>query len=154
MKSRDELIGNIRYATRLTQRTARLYRRVQTAGVFIAIVGGSGTLSLLASTVPAWVGLLGAALLTLSGAALVAIRPADKAAQNEADARRYMALNAKAHQLDDAALAAALDEAHQSDCAEIEPLRDVAYNDVVNEIGRGDAVVRLTSMQRIMAAIA
>ena len=97
---------------------------------------------------------MGAALLTLSGAALLAIRPADKAAQNEADARRYMALNAKAHQLDDAALAAALDEAHQSDCAEIEPLRDVAYNDVVSEIGRSDAVVPLTSMQRIMAAIA
>lgn len=152
--TRHELHYQIRYAIRLTQRTARLYRRVQTIGTFLAIVGGSATLSLLAEGFPSWVGLSGAALMTLAGGALVAVRPADKAAQNEADARRYLALATKAHGMTDSALAAAIDEAHQSDCQEVEPLRDVAYNDIVREYGRDDAAVPLSFSQRILSAIA
>ena len=148
------MIHQIRYATRLTQRTARLYRRVQTAGTFLSIVGGSATLSLLSQAFPDWVGMAGAVVLTLAGGALIAIRPADKAAQNEADARRYLALAAKAANLDDAALAAALEEAHQTDCQEVEPLRDIAFNDVVREYGRADAAVPLSRLQNILATVA
>ncbi len=154
MTTRHELIYKIRYAVRLTQRTARLYRRVQTAGTFFSILGGSATLSLLSQSFPDWVGLAGAALLSVSGASLIAIRPADKAAQNEADMRRYLSLASKAHQLDDVALAVAIEEAHQSDCQEVEPLRDVAYNDVVAEYGREDAQVKLSPIQTIIAVIA
>ena len=154
MTTRHELIYQIRYAVRLTQRTARLYRRIQTAGTFFSVVGGSATLSLLSQAFPSWVGLSGAVVLALAGAALIAIRPADKAAQNESDMKRYLALASKAHLLDDAALAAAIDEAHQSDCQEVEPLRDVAFNDIVAEYGRQDAQVKLTRIQTFIAAIA
>lgn len=154
MTTRHELTYQIRYAIRLTQRTARLYRRVQTAGTFMAIVGGSATLSLVSQSFPDWIGMAGAALLTLSGGALIAIRPADKAAQNEADARRYLSLAAKAAGLGDEALRAAIEEAHQSDCQEVEPLRDIAYNDIVREYGRADAAVPLTRLQNILAAMA
>lgn len=154
MTTRHDLTYQIRYAIRLTQRTARLYRRVQTAGIFLSIVGGSATLSLLAGQIPDWIGIGGAALLAVAGAALIAIRPADKAAQNEADTRRYVALMTKAHTMTDEALAAAIDEAHQADCPEIESLRDLAYNDVVTEYGRSDAAVRLSGAQRLLAAIA
>lgn len=152
--ARHELTRQIRYAVRLTQRTARLYRRIQTAGTFLSVIGGSATLSLLSQSLPDWIGIAGAGLLALAGAGLIAIRPADKAAQNESDARRYLALAAKAHELDDVALAAALEEAHQADCPEIESLRDVAFNDMVAEYGRVDAAVPLTPAQRLLSSIA
>ena len=152
--TRHELHYQARYAVRLTQRTARLYRRIQTAGTFFAIIGGSGTASLLSAQVPPWIGLCGALLLAFSGAALIAIRPADKAAQNETDAKKYLALLARASKLSDEDFAVALDEAHQSDCQEVEPLRDVAYNDIVTEFGRADEKVPLSCHQVILAAIA
>lgn len=154
MTTREQRIGEIRYAIRLTQRTARLYRRVQTAGTFLSVIGGSAALSLLAQGVPGWVGIAGSALLATAGAALVSIRPADKAAANEADTRRYVALMAKAHGMDDATLALAIDEAHQGDAQEIEPLRIVAFNDVAREFNRPDVIQPLTLEQRILAALA
>ncbi len=154
MTTRHELTSQIRYAIRLTQRTARLYRRIQSTGTFLSILGGSGTLSLLADSIPDWVGLSGGILLAVTGAAMVAIRPADKAAQNEADMRRYLSLQQRTHVLTDDEIASAIDEAHQSDCPEIEPLRDVAYNDVVTEFGREDAVVPLSPTQRLFAYLA
>lgn len=154
MPTRHELTYQARYAIRLTQRTARLYRRIQTAGTFLSIIGGSGTLSLISASVPNWIGLSSACLLAVSGAAMIAIRPADKAAQNETDTKRYLSLLAKSNQLTDAEFSAALDDAHQSDCQEIEPLRDVAYNDVVTEFGREDTKVKLSLHQSVLAAIA
>lgn len=154
MKPRAVLIGEIRYAIRLTERTARLYRRVQTVGVFLSIVGGSGALSLLSAQVPIWIGMAGSALLALSGAALIAIRPADKAAQNEYDKRRYAALIAKQAGLTDEQLAVAIDEAHQGDVQEVEPLRAVAYNDVALELNRPDQIIALSPAQRVLAALA
>ncbi len=87
MKDKQQLIGEIRYAIRLTERTARLYRNIQTTGVFLGIVGGSATMASIANEIPAWITATGGILLAFAGAMLIAIRPADKAAQNEADAR-------------------------------------------------------------------
>ena len=148
------MIGEIRYAIRLCQRTARLYRRVQTAGTFIGVVGGSAAIAGLAGTLPSAVTVLGGVLISLAGAALIAIRPADKAAMNEADVRRYQAIMVKSHQLNDDALAAAIDEAHAGDAPEIEPLRNVAYNDVALELNRADAMVNLTFAERLLRALA
>lgn len=154
MKTRDQSIGEVRYAIRLCQRTARLYRRVQTTGTFISVIGGSAAITGAVSNLPDWLPAAGALLLGIAGAALVAIRPADKAAQNEADVKRYQALMAKAHQLDDAQLVAAIEEAHQGDAPEVETLRNVAYNDVVLEINRADQAIQLTATERLLKAIA
>lgn len=152
--SREIMLNEIRYAERLCQRTARLYRRIQSGGTFLAVLGGSGALSALSPMASPWVAVVGAAALATAGAALVAIRPADKAAANEADAKRYAALRVKAATLDDACLRTALDEARTSDTAEIESLRDVAYNDVVLEVGQPTYKVPLAAHQRILAALA
>ena len=56
--------------------------------------------------------------------------------------------------MDEVTLRTALQKARESDTAEVEPLRDVAYNDVVIEIGRGEFAVPLSSHQRILAALA
>ena len=154
MTSRHDLFYQARYAVRLTQRTARFYRRIQAFGTFMAILGGSGTASLITQAVPIEVGIVGAVMMAIAGAALITIRPADKAAQNESDAKRYLALLAKAPRFTDDEFEIALQEAHQSDCPEIEPLRDVAYNDVVMEYGREDAQVKLSVRQSIFASMA
>lgn len=154
MKTRTELMSESRYAIRLTQRTARLYRRIQTSGVFLSILGGSAALVTVTGGVPLWLTACGGVLLAVSGAALVAIRPADKAALNEADTRRYTALIAKAHAMTDQEFAAAIDEAHQSDAQEVEPLRAVAYNDIALELNRPDVVIPLNTVQKLLATLA
>lgn len=148
------LLNQVRYAERLCERTARLYRRVQAVGVFASVVGGSAALSALSSKAPPELSIAGAAAFTVFGALLLAVRPADKAAANEADARRYAKLRTEAASMDTGALQSALNKAHEQSAAEVEPLRDVAFNDVVVEVGRQDLAVPLTRLQRVIAAMA
>lgn len=154
MKTHEQLKAEIRYAVRLTQRTARLYRRGQSFGVFLSVLGGSGAMASMAGGVPPWLTIGGGLLLAIAGAALIAVRPADKAAANEADARRYQALMAKADDMTPEELAQALEEAHQGDAPEIEPLRAVAYNDVLAEINREDQLLPLSPTARVLKALA
>lgn len=148
------LMNEIRYAQRITQRTARLYRRVATFLTFTAIVGSSGLATSLSTALPKWLVVVGAVLLACAGAAALAVRPLEKAILNEQDYKRYTALETQALGMDEAALAAALAKARESDAAEIELLRDVAYNDVVIESGRQDMATKLTTPQRLIAALA
>ncbi len=154
MKTIEQLRGDIRYAIRLCERTARLYRRIQAAGTFFSLVGGSAAVSGAAGQMPSWVAISGSALLALAGAALVAVRPADKAAQNEADVKRYRALMAKSIGMTVEQLVAALEEAHQGDAPEVEPLRNVAFNDMLAEINREDQKIPLSVTERFLKVIA
>ena len=88
------------------------------------------------------------------GAINLAVRPSEKATANEADARKYAQLRTSGRTMGEAELQAALDKAHETDGSEIEPLRAVAFNDVVNEVGRPDAAVKLNVQQRVLAALA
>lgn len=151
---RDQFNAEARYAIRLCQRTARLYRRIQSAGTFVSILGGSATLAGVAAQLHPAVAGAGVVSMAIAGAALIAIRPADKAANNEADVRRYQALMAKSATLDDGALQQALDEARQGDAQEVEPLRNVAYNDMVLEINRPDQLIPLTAGERLLKSLA
>jgi len=154
MKNKIELKAEIRYAIRLTQRTARLYRRVQTVGIFLAIIGGSATMASIADNIPAWITATGGILLAAAGAMLIAVRPADKAALNEYDGRRYQTLLARSGDMNDAELEQALEETRTGDTPELEPLRAVAYNDIAQEMGRQDAMIALSPIQRLLQSIA
>jgi len=152
--SKAQLQSEIRYTIRLCQRTARLYRRAQTFGTFLAIVGGSATLSGTFGHLPTYVTLAGSSLLAVAGAALIAIRPADKAAQNDADVKRYQALMAKSSAMTEDALRQALEEARQGDAVEVEPLRNVAFNDVMEEINRRDQLIELSTHEQLLKVLA
>lgn len=151
---RTQALGEIRYAERLCQRTARLYRRAQTAGVFISALAGTTAIAAAAQWVPAPLAAAGALLLAISGTALLVIRPGEKALQNEDDVRRYAQLRAASVDLSDTALERALWKAREQDAPEIEALRDVAWNDVVRELGRPELVTPLRLSQRAIAALA
>lgn len=150
------LLNEVRYAERLCQRTARLYRRVQSAGTFLTVLGGSATLSSLSSQVPPWVAIAGAAAFTVFGALLLTVRPADKAASNEADCRRYAKVRAEAASASTSTeqLRVALQKARESDTAEVESLRAVAFNDVMQEIGQEREAIPLRPTQKLLAALA
>ena len=148
------LLNQIRYSQRLTERTARLYRRAHALGTFFSLLGGSAAMAAIGHIAPAAAGIAGVVVLAVFQAASGVMRPVDKAVANEADAKRYSALLVEAQTLDEPALRIALAKAQASDAAEIEPLRDVAYNDVVVEIGRPDSAVRLKLRQRILASLA
>lgn len=152
--SKAQLQSEIRYTIRLCQRTALLYRRAQTTGTFLAIVGGSATLTGALGNFPGYVATAGGVLLALAGAALIAMRPADKAAQNDADVKRYQALMAKSSAMTDEVLRQAIEEARQGDTAEVEPLRNVAFNDVMAEINRCDQSISLSAHERLLKALA
>lgn len=147
-------LNEIRYAERLCQRTARLYRRLQTAGVFLSALAGTAAIGSLSQLVPASAGAVGSLALAVVGAALLAVRPGDKAIQNEADVKRYAQLRAAAVTMDDTQFEQALQQARELDAPEVEPLRDVAWNDVMGEIGRPELRMRLRPAQRVLAALA
>ncbi len=153
-ENRSSMLNEIRYAERLCQRTARLYRRIQSSTTFLSIVGGSAAASALVTHAPSWLPIVGTLVLAFFGAIAIAVRPADKAAQNELDVKRYGAIRAKSGAMTDDALRQAIDDAHASDTPEVEPLRDVAYNDVVYEVGQPSYAVTLKFQQRLIAAFA
>ena len=148
------LLNEIRYAERLCERTARLYRHAQATTVFMTVLGGSGVISAVGGQVPGWVAMAGGVCFAVFGALNLAIRPADKAAANEVDAKRYARLRTASHSMDATALADALSKARETDTQEVEALRDVAYNDVVTEYGAAQAAVPLRLGQRVLGALA
>jgi hypothetical protein len=75
------------------------------------------------------------------------------AASGSIDAK-YAALITKSDDLDAPAIQHLLHEARQSDAEKIEPLRAVAFNDVMLEIDEPDALIKLTPMQKLMGALA
>ncbi|WP_296001729.1 hypothetical protein [Rugamonas sp.] len=151
--NKEQLQVDVRYAQRLCERTARFYRRIQTSLTFLTMLAGSGAIAALSARMPAISTGLGIAF-AICVSINMAVRPADHIAANDADVRKYAALLAKAHGLDAAALAGLLSEARLSDTAEIEPLRAVAYNDVMLEIDRPDALIELGRFQKFLGALA
>lgn len=151
--TKEKIQFDLRYAQRLCQRTARFYRRLQTTLTFISLLAGSSAVAALAAQMPmqsAWL----LAAFAVFGCINLALRPADKIAANDADVRKYGALLAKVNVLDAATLQQMLDEARLSDTTEVEPLRPVAYNDVVLEIDEPEALIALSPMQKLMGALA
>ena len=154
IKTKDQVLGEIRYAQRLAQRTARLYRRIQAFSTFLAILGGAGVMSAMSTRFPVWVSISGAVVAAVFGAMVIVIRPADKAAPNELDIRKYDELLARAQGLSEEQILPLLAEARKTDAPEIESLRTIAYNDVMSEMNRDDQKIRPNAYQAMMAAIA
>lgn len=149
-----EMRHEVRIAQRLCERTARLYRRAHAIATFLNVLGGTAAISASASWSPAWLPPVGVLVLAAIGAASLAVRPAEKAALAEADVRKYAELQTEGNSLDDKAFAAALSKARVTDVPDIEPLRDVAYNDVMREIGRPELAAPLRIDQRLLAMAA
>ena len=115
--------------------------------------GGAGVMSAMSTRFPVCVD-LGAVLAAVFGAMVIVIRPADKAAPNELDIRKYDELLARAQGLSAEQILPLLAEARKTDAPEIESLRTIAYNDVMSEMNRDDQKIRPNAYQAMLAAIA
>lgn len=153
-QTKEQLQAEVRYAQRLCQRTARLYRRAQTTFTFLSIVAGSAALVSISAKLPAGFVLGSAIAFAVFAAMNIAMRPAERIAQNDADVKKYAALLAKSEGLEIPAIRQLIAEARQTDAPEVEPLRDVAFNDVMREINREDALIPLSVSQKFFRAIA
>lgn len=153
-QTKEQLRAEVRYAQRLCQRTARLYRRAQTTFTFLSIVAGSAALVSISAKLPEQFTLGSAIAFAVFAAVNIAIRPAERIAQNESDVKKYAALLAKSEDLEMPAIRKLIAEARQTDAPEVEPLRDIAFNDVMREINREDALIPLTRSQKFLGAIA
>lgn len=150
----DQLRAEMRYAQRLCERTARLYRRIQTYATFLSIFAGSGAIIALSAQRTQSATIAFALAFAAFGAINIALRPADKIAQNEVDVRKYASLLAKSVNATPDTARQWIEEARQSDTQEVELLRAVAFNDVMREIRRDDQLLQLSLSQRMLATIA
>ena len=118
-RTKEQLHAEIRYAQRLCQRTARLYRRAQTTFTFLSIVAGSGALVSVSAQQPHSLTIGLAAAFACFAAANIAMRPAEKVAQNDSDVKKYAALLSKSESLAPPQIAQLLAEARQTDAPEV-----------------------------------
>ena len=143
----------IRYAQRLSERTSRLYRRVQTIATFLQVALGSAAFIAFTQANQS-AGTYASLALAVISAFMLSVRPGEKAATWDADYRKYTTLLSVVRDLDDEASQKRLDEARRTDAQEVEGLRMVAYNDVIQEIGSTSAPEPLTWTQRTLAVLA
>ena len=149
------LLNEVRYALRLTQRTARLYRLLGRFFIFAELIAvGILENCFLSAESPHWLILASTFIVGLSSAAILTIDPFEKAVLNERDIKKYAYLEADGLGMDAQQLALALAEARQTDADEIECLRDVAYNDIVRESGHPELAYPLTVRQKFLAMLA
>jgi hypothetical protein len=147
---KNKLINEIRYAERLCQRSSRLYRHFQSAQVFMTVMGGSAIFASAVSIVPAWLSVTGGVAFAAFGSLGLAIKPAEKVAAIDNDQKRYAQLRSSAASMSYGELEVALNKIRETDTPEIESLRDVAYNDVVTEMGQYSYLIELTRHQKIL----
>lgn len=147
------LLNEIRFGERLAQRTARLYRRLQTFGALVTVVGLTAAAGGWAKWVPPALATAGFVCGALVGAFVFVVRAGDKAAQNDAEAKRYARLRSEQHANDATTIQAAQLRARESDIPEVEPLRDIAWNDVMHETGNADKVHPLSGLQKVLKAL-
>ncbi|MYN18893.1 hypothetical protein GTP81_19270 [Rugamonas sp. FT107W] len=150
---KEQLQIELRYAQRFCQRSERFYRRIQTTFTFMSLLAGSSTIAAVSAQMPVAATWMLAAF-AIFGILNYAIRPAERIAAFHADVRKYAALIAKSDLLDALAIQHLLHEARQTDAEEIEPLRAVAYNDVMLEIDEPDSLIELSPMQKLMGVLA
>lgn len=132
---RHELEFSIRYASRVMERHARLYGRMDALVKLVSFLSGTAAVAgiVAQSTALAWA--WGGALAVAQALAFV-LRPAERAAAGRQQGQGYRQLAAQAAGLDDETL----QRRYRERCAEdqvsaLESLRVLAYNDVVREEG-------------------
>lgn len=137
--ARHDTLFNIRYAARVLERQCRLWRRIDGAVRFSAILAGSGAIAAMGAQ-NAVLALVAGVVFALFQAIEYAVRPAEVAARAMAQGKQYAALLARQRGLSDEALADELEAVRvEDDIIVMDSLRRLAYNDVVRERGLNES---------------
>lgn len=148
--SRHDTLFALRYAVRVLERHARMWRRIDGLIRFSALLAGSSAFAgLMAanSTTALVAGIVFAVLQSVE----FAIRPAEIAARSMTAKKPYGDILARQAELDDAQLESAYQRCVAEDDVIVpENLRYLAYNDVVQERGGDPAsLYAITRWQRL-----
>ncbi len=153
--TRHDTLFSLRYAARVLERHARLWRRIDAAVRLAGLLAGSSAFAALMAESRGFTLVFGVVFAVLQ-AVEFALRPAEQAAQSIAQRRPYAALAARSEAMDDAGLKAAYLQLHAEDDVIVpESIRTLAYNDVVLEKGCDPAHLNpLDRWQRFVAFLA
>lgn len=133
--SRNDTLFSLRYAVRVLERHARLWRNVDNLVRLGSLLAGSGAIAALAAQSHALTLAAGVVFALLQGVEF-ALRPAEGAARSMAQRRPYADLLARQSELDDGAIDAGYQRIVADDEIVVpELLRYLAYNDVLAERG-------------------
>lgn len=126
---------NVRYSRRYCERHARMYRRIASHLRLLQTIGALSGFTAFLKEDSMYAGIAGLIIAISLGIDLV-FSPSEKARQCEASRQKYAELFAQLH--DEAP--ATIDKRWRQICAEscssdVEGLRNVAYNDVLREMG-------------------
>lgn len=150
---RAATLFNLRYAVRVLERHARLWRRIDGAVRLVALLAGSGAIGAIGAENSKIAIALGA-VFALFQAIEFALRPAEIAARSMSQRREYASVFAKERSFDDATLAEAYaDMVAADDIIVSESLRHLAYNDVVLERGLDPAACYEPTARLKLAAL-
>ncbi len=148
--SRYETLFALRYAVRVLERHARMWRRIDGLIRFAGLLSGMSAFAALTAASQSATMLAGIVFAILQ-AIEFAIRPAEIAAQSMSAKKPYGDVLARQATLDDSSLEAAYQRCVADDDVIVpETLRFLAYNDVVSENG-GDpsALYTISLWQRL-----
>ena len=152
-RSKDEVIREVRYQERLHFRHCRLYRRLRGLLTIVSLASGSAAITSALQAVAGGVAAAGfiVALVTIIDAVGGF---AEKAAKHNVWRQSASELRARSGPMDLMSIEAALDRLKANVDDEIENLRAVCWNDVLESVGREDAMRPEKTLQRLMRAMA
>jgi hypothetical protein len=148
------LLRELRYAERLARRTARMYRRMDTACILTVIGAGSLSLAMLANHhLPAALSIASGAVAALAAVVVLTVRPLEKGFTHRLQARKYAALDAASIHMALQDLRRECHAVQKITTRHIKPLHDIVCNDMMLEIGRPDLVLPLRIHQKLLCVV-
>lgn len=153
-KSKHTLLFELQYAQRVCTLHHRLYRRIRAVLQFATLIGAAGAVKSVIAEKPETAAYSGIVLAVVAVIDQV-LDPAGRAATYNEDYKRYTRLLRVARNLAAEAIQAEIDLLQEDDEPEIEALRPVAYNDVIEECGLDSGVkYRLSWWSKLVALVA
>jgi hypothetical protein len=150
---RDDRLYEINYGYWFNMSNERAYHNLDVLLHLVQLVGGSAAALAALKGEPALVVASGLALALCAALALL-VQPGVKSEMHRACKAQWVALRGKASSLNDQQLLLEVAEIQAAGPNGLGVLQDVAYNLTVRATGDEHAVVKLSNLQRIAAAIA
>ncbi|MDH4449905.1 MAG: hypothetical protein QE265_04845 [Rhodoferax sp.] len=150
---REDRLYEINYGYWFNMSNERAYHHLDVLLNLVQLVGGSAAALAAFQEKPGFVIASGLALAICAAIALL-VQPSVKSEQHRVCKAQWLALRGRASQMDDDQLTAAVAETQAGGPNGLGILQDIAFNATCRAAGNEHAVVELSRLQRIAAAVA
>lgn len=149
---RDDRMYEIAFGYWYNVANERAYHQLDVLLNLVQLVGGSAAALAAMQGYPSMVVASGLALALCAALALL-VQPAIKSEQHRACKAQWLALRGRAEHISDADLLAAVTAIQAAGPNGLGILQDLAFNATAQAMGSGNAVVKLSPLQRLIAAV-